>query len=85
MPEVSKKANLEALEESELQRVLCIYYSAQFGKISINTLIDSSSKVNIIYPSFVRKLDLQICKIDADTQKIDSYRLETFRMVITLF
>lgn len=68
MTKTRKKTNLEALEGSELQRALkapekselpqisCIRYPAQFDKFFIDALINSGSKVNLMQPSFVRKL-----------------------------
>lgn len=39
---------LEALKKSKLQQIFCAYYIAQFVKFSIEALINSSSKINII-------------------------------------
>lgn len=85
MTKTSNEANSEVSEESELQRVLCIYYPAQFGEFFIKGLIDSSSKVNVMQPSFPRKLGLRIYKTNIGAYTIDGSRLETFGIVITLF
>lgn len=44
----SKELNSEVLEEFELYWVPCIYYLAKFNEFSIETFIDSSSKINAI-------------------------------------
>lgn len=44
-----------------------------------------SSKVNAIYPDFVKKLDLQIHKTNVSAQKINSSKLDIFDMVIAFF
>lgn len=80
----SNMVNLK-VQELKLQQVPYIYYPAQFGKISVEVLIDLSSEINIINPSFARKLSLSICKIDMGTQKIDSSRLKTLEIMIISF
>lgn len=85
MIEISQKKDLQTPEEFELQRGPDIYYSVQFDKTLIMLLIDLSNKVNMIQPSFIRKLGLYIYRINIDLQKIDSNIFETFNMVITLF
>lgn len=81
----SKKANSEASKRSELQWVLCIYYLAQFNEFLIQVLINLSSEVNAIQPSFIKKLGFCIYKANIDAQKINSSRQKTFRMVIASF
>lgn len=83
--EAKKKTNLEVLEGSKFQRISYIHYLAEFGKFSIEILMDSSSKINIMQPSFARKLGFCICNTNVGTQKIDGSRLESFKMVIGLF
>lgn len=39
----------------------------------------------MIKPSFIKKLGLCILKSKSDTQKIDSFKLKIFRIVITSF
>lgn len=56
-----------------------------FRKFSVEALIDSSSKVNVIQPSFAKDLGLRICKINVDAQKIDCSRLKTYEIVIVFF
>ena len=48
-------------------------------------LIDLGSKVNTIYPSFVKQLGLPIRLTDVEAQKIDSITLEIYGMVVTAF
>lgn len=85
MTETNKKVNPEALKESDLQWILCIYYSAQFGKYFIKILIDSASKIITMQPSFMKKLGLCIYKTNMGAQKINDNRLETFKILIILF
>lgn len=67
------------------QQVLCIYYLVWFSQYSIETFIDSGSKVNVMQPSFIRKLCFCISKTDIDAQKMDGSKLEIFGMIITSF
>lgn len=83
--QASKEANLKFLEKSELEQVTCIYYSIQFNEFSVKALIDLDSKVNVMQSSFIRKPSPRICKTNVDAQKIDSSRLEVYRIIITLF
>lgn len=86
MTKGNKDTNPETSERSELQRILCIHYFAQFDEFLIKVLIDSGSEANIMQLSFAKKLGLCIvCKTDVGAQSIDSGRLETFAMVIVLF
>lgn len=81
----NKESNPEALEEFELQRILCMHYPSYFNRFLIETLIDLDSKINVIQWSFAKKLGLCICKTDVGAQKIDSSGLKNFGMIITLF
>lgn len=83
--EARKKINLEVLEGSKFQQVSYIHYLAKFGKFSIEILMDSSSNINTMQPSFTRKLGFCICNTNVGTQKIDGSRLESIKMVIGLF
>lgn len=69
----------------ELQRVSCIQYLIQFPQPLIKVIIDSGSKVNVMQPSFAKKLSLYVRKTDICIQKIDGSRLEIFGMIITFF
>lgn len=81
----SKKVKLKAVKRPELQRVSYIYYLTQFDGFLNEALIDLHSIVNVIQPSFAKKLEFYNYKINVSVQKIDSSRLETFRMLIVLF
>lgn len=48
-------------------------------------LIDFESKANVMQPIFFNKLGLYISKTDIRAQKIDSFCLEIFNMVIAIF
>lgn len=63
----------------------CIYYFTQLNEFIVETFIDSSSKINSMQPIFAKKLGLCICKNDMGTEKIDSSRPETYKIVILLF
>lgn len=67
MIQAGKKRNPKVQEESEYQRVSCIYYYVKFGKFSVEALIYFGSKINATWPSFTKKPGLCICKIDVDT------------------
>lgn len=64
---------------------MCIQTFIQFSEFLIETLINSSNKVNKIELSFARKLGSYICKTNVDVEKIDGSRLETYEMIIALF
>lgn len=83
--EASKEADRNIQEKSELQGILCIHSTIQFGEFPIKMLTDLNSKVNAMQLSFARKQGLRICKIDINTQKISDSRLEAYEMVIALF
>ena len=51
----------------------------------MSALLDSSSKVNIIYPIFAKKLGLLIRLINIRAQKIDSITLDTYEIVFATF
>lgn len=57
----------------------------QKNKSSIQALINSSSKVNAMLPTYAKKLGLQIWKTDVRAQKIDGSPLNIFEMVIIGF
>ena len=75
--------------EATLKLVMCIRYPVQFRQKNdedkdkdVRVLIDSSSEVNAIHPTYATKLGLRARKIDIGTQKINRSYLETFEMVI---
>lgn len=51
----------------------------------MKTLINSGSKVNAIIWLYITKIKLKIWFTDVRTQKIDSFILETFGMVLANF
>ena len=69
----------------EIIRVSCIQYPVRFQEKRVKALFDSGSKVNAINPDFARKLGLKVQKTNVGAQKIDSFALETFGMVIADF
>lgn len=85
MTEASKKTNLKALKKSGYWSIPCIHYLDEFNKNLRKALINTGSKVNTIYTSFMRKSSLCICKIYMGIQKIDSDGLKTYGIVITSF
>lgn len=66
MTETYKKPNPQALDEFKFGKFLCIDYLAQLDGFSIEALINLSSKINPMQPSFTRILDLYICKTNID-------------------
>lgn len=77
-------ANKEAGAKSPmaLKRMLCIWYliSFQEGKLII-VLIDSSSKVNLMTPTYVIKLGFTTQKTSVRALKIDGSSLGTYSIV----
>ena len=54
-------------QEMILNRVPCIHYPVQFWKdkgATIQTLIDSVSKINAMTPAYAKQLGLQVWKTD---------------------
>lgn len=82
MTVASKKAIPEL---GELEQVLYIQFFIQFSKKPVQAFINLKNKVNIIEPSFAKKLGLCIRKTKVDTQKIDGSRFETFGMIRASF
>ena len=83
MTEASKEA-----QEVILDWVPYIYYSMQFRKdkgVTIQALIDSSSKVNAMTPAYAKQLGFQVRKTDVGAQKIEDLLLWIFGMVIASF
>lgn len=67
--------------------VSCIWYPINFQKKSIPVLVlfDSDSKINTIYPTFVKELSFFIRPTNIEAQKIDSIMLDIFEMVVVAF
>ena len=78
--------------EEVVVRVSCIYYPVWFqenqeqeGQRQVRALLNSGSKVNAMSPAYAKRLGLKIWKINVGAQKIDSFALKTFAMVIADF
>ena len=74
--------------EEALEHVSYIHYPVQFkdmDKTSVQTLINSESEVNIIYPSFANQLGLLIKPIDVRAQKIYGTMLDTHEIIVAAF
>ena len=72
-------------DEEVVVRVLYIHYPIRFQKKQIRALLNSGSEVNAINPDYSQKLGLKIRRTNVGAQKIDSYTLETFGIVIADF
>ena len=75
--------------EITLEQVPYLRYLVQFRRKKdknkdkdIKALIDSSSKVNAIHPTYITNLGLRTMKINVSTQKVDRSHLNIFKMVI---
>ena len=68
-----------------LVQVLCIQYPITFKKKSMLVLLDLSSEVNTIHPTFAKELGFFIKLIDIRVQKIDGTMLDTYRIVVAAF
>ena len=66
-------------------RVPYIDYPVWFQEKQVRALLDSSSKVNAMNPTYAKRLGLKTQKANVGAQKIDGSSLETFRMVIANF
>lgn len=78
----SKKAILELLE---CKLAICIYYLVHFEEEPVQALIDSSSEVNTINPTFAKKLGFWVWKTKVKAQIINNSTVKTFEMVISSF
>ena len=50
-----------------------------------SSFYDSGNVLQVIYPDFAKKLDLQIYEIRVGTQKIDGLKLDIFGIVLAFF
>lgn len=85
MTKAGVKVVLKIQKESEVQRVLCIYYFVQLNEFSVEAYIDSDNEVNTVQPSFLITQGICICKTNVNTQKVDGSGLEIYEIVIVLF
>ena len=76
-------------KKTTLERVPCIWYLVRFCQKNdkdkdknVRSLIDSSSEVNAIHPTYATKLGLCARKIDVGAQKMDGSYLDIFKIVI---
>lgn len=81
----TKKITLKIQGGSALQRVPYIHYPTQFDDFSVEALIDLGSKVNVMQPSFAKKLDIRIYKTNVGAQDIDDNKLEIYGMLTALW
>ena len=51
----------------------------------MSALLDSDSKVNPIYPTFIERLDFVMQSINVSAQKIDSITLEIYEIIVAAF
>ena len=67
-----------------LECIPYINYLIQFKRdmTQVQTLIDSESEINSIYPTFTKELSLFIRLLDVRAQKIDGTMLDTYEIVI---
>ena len=81
MTETSKE------DDVTLKRVPCVHYPLRFWKntADIRALIDSDSEVNAMTPAYTSKLGLRVRHTDVRAQKIDSFTLQLFGMVLANF
>ena len=75
--------------EATLKRVPYIRYTVRFRRKNdkdedkdVRALVDLSSEVNAMHPTYVMKLGLHARKIDVSVEKIDGFYLDIFAMVI---
>ena len=78
--------------KATLEWVPCIQYLVWFHRNKdkdedrdVRALIDLSSEVNAMHPTYATKLGLRTRIIDVGVQKIDRSHLDTFEMVIANF
>ena len=77
----------ETNKEVTLERVLCIHYPLRFQKdiACVRALVNLSSEVNAMTPTYAAKLGFKVRKTDIKAQKIDSFILKTFGIVLADF
>ena len=65
--------------------VPCIYYPIEFKKNKIQALIDSNFKINAKTLEYALKLGLKVGITNIIVQKINSFTLKTFEIILTSF
>lgn len=80
---INKEAKLALL----LKYILYMYYLVYFKKdlLKIQTLFDFDYVFNAITIAYAKKLGFQICKTNVEAQKIVSFSLIIYKIVITRF
>lgn len=70
-----------------LKYIIYIYHQLCFKKdqAKVHPLSDSGSEVNAMTLVYIIKLSLKVCCTDIRTQKIDSFILKMFKMVLASF
>lgn len=70
-----------------LKKILYIHHLLYFQKkiVKIKTLINFGSKINTITSIYISKLDFQVYQTNIEVQKINSFTLKTFEIVLTSF
>ena len=70
-----------------LEQEFCIQYLVKFrkDKKTIQTLINSSSKVNTMTSAYTPMLGVKICPTSVKAPKIDNYSFKTFGIIIASF
>ena len=71
--------------DEKIVKVPCIFYPIRFQEEQVKALLNSGSKINAINPNFARKLGFKVWKTNVKAQKIDSFALKIFRIVIANF
>ena len=71
--------------EEVVVRVPYIYYPVRFQEEQVRALLDSSSDVNAMSPTYAKRLGFKTRKTNVGAQKIDGSTLEIFGMVIADF
>ena len=74
-------------EHVTLERVPYVYYPFRFWKDTaiVTAQIDLGSEVNAMTPAYTSKLGLRVRHTDVRAQKIDSFTLQLFGMVLANF
>lgn len=79
MTKATKKDNMV------VKKVFSIHYPVLFKNNEVLDLINFDSKVNAMILEYALKLGLKINLTDIKTQKIDSFILNTFEIVLASF
>lgn len=77
----------KALPLLPLKCILYIYHLMQFknNQAKVQALLNSSSKINVMTLVYIAKLNLKVQPINIIAQKINSFTLKTFGMLLANF